>query len=168
MVFFLGTYIAFWTLVFILPTPHVYDKYSFIETLNLTDKEKLTALPQILDSFKSSKVNDNFFFEQDLDKKRGSSIFLASIYTFVLMFIFIIAFHKRSYIVFPITAALVVSLILYSVIWTFNFSISPNVYIDLQNIIIQNQGIKALQFLGLYIFFLVFILLFGSWYKLPK
>ena len=168
MVFFLSTNIFFYGLVFTIPTPQVFDKDRFIDSLNLTDKEKISALPEVLESFQANKVDDNYFFEQDLEKKRTSAIFLATIYTFVLVLIFIIAFHKKSYIVFPIAAALVLSLVLYSILWIFNFSIGSRLFLDLQNLRMQYSGLKALQFLGIYVGFLAFIILFGSWYKLPE
>ncbi len=168
IVFLLGTYISFWSMVFFIPTPKVFDKDSFISSLNLTDREKQVAIPDISKSFEYNKINENYYFEQEIDKKRGSALFISSILTFFFIFIFIVVFYNRSHIIFPLIAAFTLTFILYSSLWIFNFTIGEKIYLDLQNIRGIYTGIKIFNFLGIYLAVLCLVLLFGSWYKLDQ
>ncbi len=106
----LGTFISFFGLIFAIPTPRVLDRDNFINSLDLSDRERQEALPQILESFDMNQVSDNYYFEQNLDRKRNSAVFLAVIFSFSAIFISTILFFNKSHIAFPVIAAIVISI----------------------------------------------------------
>ena len=118
-------------------------------------------------NFHPKALDENtLIFKGDLDKKRGSALFLATLITFAVIFFEIILFHKKSHVLFPLIASTIVSYIGFSILWVGNGSIPKETYLNLMNIKQNFAGIKAIQFLGQYLAIFLLVLVFGNWYKL--
>lgn len=166
MVFFLSTYIFFWSLVFLVPTPVIYRIGDILKDQEAIKSVSDETLAKAVSESKRTNNDDTIIFDANVESKRSSALFLISIITFVIIFFQIIIFNKKSHILFPMVTATVVAYIFYSCIWQFMNSMPKALYVDLYLTRIQNEGLKAIQFLGVYIVIFGLILIFGNWSRL--
>lgn len=168
MVFFLSTYIFLWTLVFIVPTPTTYRIGDILKDQQSIKSVSDETLEKAVSESKRTNNDDSIIFDANVEAKKSSALFLVSIVVFVIVFFQIVIFHKRSHILFPMVAATIVAYILYSSIWQFMNSMPKPLYLDLYLTRLQNEGLKGIQFLGIYLVIFVLILIFGNWYRLSE
>lgn len=167
-IYLLFVQIFFWTLIFILGTPKIYNVE---DTINASEefisKEKLSR-EVALQEFQKGNEGEKYIFAQNIRAKADSAFYLSALITFISIFFGVIIFHKKSFVIFPIVTALVISFILYSSIWVFTNIIPKTIYLDFLEIQESYPGILALKFLGIYIAIFCLLLVFGHWYRLHE
>lgn len=166
MLFLLTTFILFWSYLLIVPIPR-------LEVNNNADTTHITNTPasafiRALRVIKDENKSIFYSFEENLDEKRDSAVFLYALLTFGFIFIFTILFHWKGYILFPLILASIVCLVMCSLLWYFTNSIDKSIYLDIQKTIDSYRGLKLFRFLGIYLFVELFIIVFGAWYNIPE
>lgn len=165
ILYIITTGFFFWLMLFILPTPRLIPIES--ET---SSSERAGILGSFYSTLKEVSFEDKpelYKFEENLDQKREGSLIVYFVFSFVFIVISVIAFHKKSHLVLPISASIISALAMCILLWVFNNSFGLSLYLDLQTIIDKYRGLEALKFLGLFIALDVFMIIFGYWYQIP-
>jgi hypothetical protein len=166
IIFLLNLFIFFWLYIFLIPAPRVQTADKIIENPTLT---RFLELTKTLDIVKENPGEKIHYLDLDIQEKKYNAVFLYCLLTFVTILIVTIFFHKRSYVIFPMIASIVFSLIACSVLWLFTTSISKNVYLDIQATRDQYLGVvNIVKFLGIFLFVDLFVIIFGFWYDFPE
>jgi hypothetical protein len=165
ILFLLTTYIFFWSMIFLIPSPKLY----ITEDITVTSESGVvnSQAKAVIERIKSDNKKTIYYFDTQINSKKSNALFIYSLLAFLMLLFVVIFFHKKSYVVFPLIASVIAALLACCMLWLFTNTIATDVYIDLQDIRTTYGGIKSLQFLSPFIFMEVVILAFGSWYQIP-
>lgn len=167
-IYILFVQIFFWTLIFLLGSPTVYKVEDIINASDEFISKENVSREVAWQEFQKGNDGETYIFAKNIRAKADSAFYLSALITFVSIFLGVIIFHKKSFVIFPIVTALVISFILYSSTWVFANSIPKTIYIDFLEIQESYPGILALKFLGIYIAIFCLLLVFGHWYRLHE
>lgn len=152
-------------MILTVPTPRLYITDD-IKTIAQTDESDQSFM-NALNTIKGQDKKSIYYFDDKLNEKRFGAILIYTFFAFGAILLAVILFHNKSYIVLPMITSIVLTLIICSSIWLFTNTLNPSIYFDLLNMRQTFGGMKAFQFLSVYIFIEAFVLAFGIWYKIP-
>ncbi len=167
IMFLLTTFILFWGYVFLIPTPGLETSEEALQRIDDTGTN-VNAFINALGVVKSVDKENVYVFEENLDIKRDNAIFLYVFVAFLTILILAILFHRRNYMLFPMIASVITALVFVVLIWLFTNSIATSIYLDLQELRTNYEGLKSLLFLWPFLFLWLFMIVFGLWYRMPR
>jgi hypothetical protein len=165
IMFLISTFVIFWAYVFAVPTPRIYltDDVKMLAQSDESDPE----LRNVLDRIRGDNKATVYYFEEDLPGKRLGALVLYAFISFVIIFFSVVLFHTKSYVMLPVIAATILCFVVCSMLWLLANTIPSGIYFDLMHVRNTYGGLRAFQFLSVYLFMNVFVLGVGLWYRIP-
>lgn len=167
-VFILFVQIYWWSLIFVLGIPKLYKVEDIVNNNEEYAKNLGVSREDAIKEFSKGSSGEKYIFEINKNIKADSVFVLASLMTFLCIFLGVVIFYKRSYLIFPLITAIVFSFVLYMSLWIFSESIPKTIYLDIFRILNNYPGILALKFIGTYVAIFCLILMFSNWYRLHE
>jgi len=161
--FLISLFVLFWTYIFLIPTPKLELRREIPDVTNTYSEQ---AVIQALQYVRSDDKSNLYTFETNLENKRSNVSFVYALLASGLIFLTILLFHWRSYIVFPLVASVIVVTIICMSLWMGTNTISKSIYLDLQDLRSGYEGLKALQFLSMFFAIEMLVIIFGAWYDI--
>lgn len=166
MLIIVSSIFFFWTYVFIVPPPRLYLSDNVYEEINLDTSSTISK--RILEISKIENKERFYYFDPAVRTSKFKPIFFYTLITAALFVLFIIVLHARNFIGFSLLFSILIAYIMSISLWIFSSSIHKNIYLDIHAIRDVYYNIKAAQFLGLFVFLQLLLVLLGLWKFDPK